>query len=289
MPYQLVKDGNGWKVCKVSDPTKCFSKKPLTKENAEAQRTAIQISEAEQKGGQRPTNPELYEKVKDELYKKNPKHSLYRSAQLVKEYKEQGGTYEETGETKGIPKWFDEKWISANDYIRGRKDVPCGENTAREHDEYPLCFARERIEKFAKDELKELIKMKTANPEKQLQTKKLTGKAAKPKYKLYKLYKSTREDKKWDFYFDRTDPKTGEDKYFKVSFGHPKFEDYTQHHDKERRDKYLARATKIKGDWKNHPFSPNNLAIHVLWGESTDIQKNLDDYLKFVFKRYRQG
>lgn len=28
---------------------------------------------------------------------------------------------------------------------------------------------------------------------------------------------------------------------------------------------YLARATKIKGDWKSDKFSPNNLAINILW------------------------
>lgn len=33
----------------------------------------------------------------------------------------------------------------------------------------------------------------------------------------------------------------------------------------EHRRKYLARATKIKGDWKQDPFSPNNLAINILW------------------------
>jgi hypothetical protein len=33
----------------------------------------------------------------------------------------------------------------------------------------------------------------------------------------------------------------------------------------EHRRRYLARATKIKGDWKKDPYSPNNLAIHVLW------------------------
>lgn len=33
----------------------------------------------------------------------------------------------------------------------------------------------------------------------------------------------------------------------------------------ERRKSYLARATKIKGNWKADPFSPNNLAIHLLW------------------------
>ncbi|CAH3166479.1 unnamed protein product [Porites lobata] len=40
----------------------------------------------------------------------------------------------------------------------------------------------------------------------------------------------------------------------KVHFGSPKYPDYTIHKDKERRDKYLSRATKIKnkqGDYEN--------------------------------------
>jgi hypothetical protein len=34
----------------------------------------------------------------------------------------------------------------------------------------------------------------------------------------------------------------------------------------KKRSAYLARATKIKGDWKDNKVSPNNLAIHILWG-----------------------
>jgi hypothetical protein len=33
----------------------------------------------------------------------------------------------------------------------------------------------------------------------------------------------------------------------------------------KKRKAYLARATKIKGDWKDNKFSPNNLAISILW------------------------
>lgn len=33
----------------------------------------------------------------------------------------------------------------------------------------------------------------------------------------------------------------------------------------ERRRLYRARATKIKGNWKADPYSPNNLAINLLW------------------------
>ena len=32
-----------------------------------------------------------------------------------------------------------------------------------------------------------------------------------------------------------------------------------------KRKGYIARATKIKGDWKRDKFSPNNLAISILW------------------------
>ncbi len=33
----------------------------------------------------------------------------------------------------------------------------------------------------------------------------------------------------------------------------------------KHRARYLARATKIKGNWKDDPQSPNNLAIKILW------------------------
>jgi hypothetical protein len=33
----------------------------------------------------------------------------------------------------------------------------------------------------------------------------------------------------------------------------------------KKRKAYLARATKIRGDWKQNKVSPNNLAIHILW------------------------
>jgi hypothetical protein len=50
-----------------------------------------------------------------------------------------------------------------------------------------------------------------------------------------------------------------------VHFGQLPYEDFTAHGDSERRKNYLNRATKIKGNWKSDPYSPNNLAIHLLW------------------------
>lgn len=50
-----------------------------------------------------------------------------------------------------------------------------------------------------------------------------------------------------------------------VHFGQLPYEDFTFHQDKERRKRYLMRAMNIKGDWRDNKFSPNNLAIHILW------------------------
>ena len=41
-----------------------------------------------------PKDKKLYEEVKEEIYKKYPKHSAYRSGLIVQEYKKRGGTYE---------------------------------------------------------------------------------------------------------------------------------------------------------------------------------------------------
>jgi len=50
-----------------------------------------------------------------------------------------------------------------------------------------------------------------------------------------------------------------------IHFGAYGMEDYTKHKDDERRDRYLKRASNIKGNWKDYKYSPNNLAINILW------------------------
>jgi len=71
------------------------------------------------------------------------------------------------------------------------------------------------------------------------------------------LYFSSRKDKKYQIY----DP--NHQKW--VHFGQIGYEDYTKHRNYNRRKQYLNRATKIKGNWKSNPYSPNNLSIHILW------------------------
>jgi hypothetical protein len=55
-------------------------------------------------------DPALYEKAKQIVYKQYPKHSAYRSGQLVQKYKDMGGTYSGTKPKKGLTRWFQENW-----------------------------------------------------------------------------------------------------------------------------------------------------------------------------------
>ena len=73
---------------------------------------------------------------------------------------------------------------------------------------------------------------------------------------------STRKNKKYMIMND-------DHKY--IHFGDSRYEDFTKHQDLKRLNNYLSRATKIKGNWKNDKYSPNNLAINLLWNNSKAI------------------
>lgn len=83
--------------------------------------------------------------------------------------------------------------------------------------------------------------------------------------------------RKWNLYKDKeagslSVANDGKHKYYiltpdkkKVYFGAIGYEDFTKSKDQVKRRAYLARATKIKGDWKSNKYSANNLAINLLW------------------------
>jgi hypothetical protein len=50
-----------------------------------------------------------------------------------------------------------------------------------------------------------------------------------------------------------------------VHFGDKRYEDFTQHKNKDRQQNYLKRSSNIKGNWKNNEYSPNNLSMNILW------------------------
>ena len=58
-----------------------------------------------------PKNKKLYEEVKNEIYRRYPQHSAYRSGLLVKEYKARGGEYiGKKNDEKGLGLWFRSEW-----------------------------------------------------------------------------------------------------------------------------------------------------------------------------------
>lgn len=50
-----------------------------------------------------------------------------------------------------------------------------------------------------------------------------------------------------------------------VHFGQIPYEDYTKHQDDFRRNNYLIRSANIRGNWRDNPYSPNNLSRNILW------------------------
>lgn len=71
------------------------------------------------------------------------------------------------------------------------------------------------------------------------------------------LYISNRKNKKYMV----INPYTNKN----VHFGDIRFQDLTKHLNPIRRNSYLRRATNIRGNWKDDPYSSNNLAIWCLW------------------------
>ena len=148
--------------------------KDIGKSVAQAGLEANSYTPTEKVGRAKPKDAKLYKKIKDEVYKKNPKHSLYRSALIQKIYQSEGGKYIDDKMPKmNIKKWFKQDWISLNDYLRG-ENVACGNSdTKKKYNEYPLCKMRSVAEKLSKGDIKKLIEEKNKLKEKPLRTEKV--------------------------------------------------------------------------------------------------------------------
>lgn len=71
------------------------------------------------------------------------------------------------------------------------------------------------------------------------------------------IFASSRKDKKYMLIHPFTNKL--------VHFGSLNHEDHTKHKSEDRRNKYIQRASNIKGNWRDDPYSPNNLSINLLW------------------------
>lgn len=71
------------------------------------------------------------------------------------------------------------------------------------------------------------------------------------------IYRSVKKDKKYVIYNPIKDEW--------VNFGQMGYQDLTKHRDKDKMRRYRARAENMKGEWRDDPYSANNLSINILW------------------------
>lgn len=103
-----------------------------------------------------PTNPSLYEDVKEEAkarFKRYP--SLYASAWIAKEYQKRGGKYKGKKPTDGTGRWFKEKWVQVIPFLKSGKVVECG----TDNKDSKACRPLKRVTKDTPVTLPELMKM----------------------------------------------------------------------------------------------------------------------------------
>ncbi len=92
-----------------------------------------------------------------------------------------------------------------------------------------------------------------------------------PRPRLVKIQKSRRAGKKLDAVFEWPDGRRRS-----VPFGATGYSDYTMHHDKERRRRYIERHAR-REDWTD-PTKPGTLSRYILWGPTTDRRSAVRSY-----------
>lgn len=120
----------------------------------------------------KPKDQKMYDRIKTNIYKENPKHSAYRSGLIVKKYKEaykkkygSGQAYTGTKTKKGLTRWFKEDWRTE----KGKKTYKEGGTIFR---------PTKRISKKTPVTMSELTKKQKTSA---IKEKKLTGRVKKYK------------------------------------------------------------------------------------------------------------
>ena len=220
-----------------------------------------------------PKNKKLYNQIKQKirrsLDKQGKRWSAYASGRLVSEYKRKGGTYSgDYNDTTGIGRWFREEWI---DVCYWPKRVKCGRDKDRKN--FPYCRPSHRVnsktpktvQSLSASQRKKLCAKKRSNPKRRVLS------MNNQKIVLQEVVKSPKSEKKWRAIFqigNRT---------IRRDFGQKGAEDYTMHHDKERRNRYITRHTKDLST--NDPTRAGYLSMYVLWNKPS-FHTSLADYKK---------
>lgn len=97
-----------------------------------------------------PLNSALYSQVKREADQKFlAPTSAYKSAWIVAQYKKRGGVYADDGATRGLTRWFKEKWVDLERPLKKNGNVVgyanCGREVATIKGSYPVCRPSRRV------------------------------------------------------------------------------------------------------------------------------------------------
>ena len=87
--------------------------------------------------------------------------------------------------------------------------------------------------------------------------------------KLLRVERSPNPKKKWRAFFDNGKH---------TDFGAAGMDDYTQHHDEERRGRYIKRH--LRDLRTGDPTRGGFLSMFLLWGPYTSLEKNIKYYKK---------
>lgn len=97
-----------------------------------------------------PIDTDLYEEARQIADKTYKRPSAYKSAFMVKTYKELGGRYKPDKQPKNLSRWFKEEWTDVGD-----KEYPVYRPTRRVSKKTPLT-----VEEIDPKNLREQIKLK---------------------------------------------------------------------------------------------------------------------------------
>ena len=91
--------------------------------------------------------------------------------------------------------------------------------------------------------------------------------------KLLRIIDSPISGKEYRAIFETDDGKTRH-----IDFGDPNLQQYTEHGDLERRERYRARHAKDLRT--NDPTRAGYLSYYILWGDSKSMKENIAAYKK---------
>jgi hypothetical protein len=116
-----------------------------------------------------PVDKELYSRVKQMASDKfSSPTGIFRSAWIVKKYKQMGGKYTNTNKPSKIQRWMREGWIDLNQPNGKGGYYPCGHKNTQ-NDKYPLCRPSKTISKDTPEKYQNISsdRIKRANVQKQ--------------------------------------------------------------------------------------------------------------------------